>query len=381
MSGAAETRLAFLLPDLGAGGAERVALRLAGDFIAAGHPVDILLLRREGALLPLVPEGARIVDLGAARIRDALRPLARYLKAERPHALQALMWPLTSLAVVARALAGTETRLVLAEHTTLSRHYGHFGRARRALLRASLRLFYPRAEALVTVSQGSARDLADLSGLPEKRFEVIYNPVRIPEAPRQAKAPGGTPIILTVGSLKAEKNHALLIRAFARLAASRSARLVLVGAGPVESELRALAEREGVADRVDFAGFTTDPSPFYAAADLFVLSSDYEGYPLVLIEALGAGLPVVSTDCESGPREILDGGRIGRLVPVGDAAALASAMAETLDSPSDPQALRARAEALSGQSTSDRYLALMLGPAGAQAQDARRSPCQPEVFS
>jgi glycosyltransferase involved in cell wall biosynthesis len=108
-------------------------------------------------------------------------------------------------------------------------------------------------------------------------------------------------------------------------------------------------------------GFAANPWPYYAAADLFVLSSDYEGFPLVLIEALRSGLPIVSTDCESGPREILEGGSYGTLVPVGDAQALARALSEALASQHDPQALRARAEMLSGQSTSDRYLELMSG--------------------
>jgi glycosyltransferase involved in cell wall biosynthesis len=362
--GRAQRRLALLLPDMGGGGAERVALRLAEDFVARGHLVDVVLLRAEGALLPLLPPQVRVVDLKAPRIRSALRPLVRYLREEKPFALQALMWPITSLAVMARALARSPTRLVLAEHTTLSRHYAHFGRPRRLLQRASIRFFYPRAEALVTVSEGSAADLARLSGLARARFEVIYNPVRPQdESPAPARA-SAIPTILSVGSLKPEKNQALLIRAFARVAARREARLTIVGAGPLEAELKRVAEEEGVAGKVTFPGFTTDPSPTYRAADLFVLSSDYEGYPLVLIEALWAGLRIVSTDCESGPREILDNGRFGRLVPVGDAASLATAVEDALDSPVDPRLLRARAEALSGPDTSDRYLALMLGADG-----------------
>jgi glycosyltransferase involved in cell wall biosynthesis len=368
-SAGAGRRLAFLLPDMGGGGAERVALRLIEDFVARGYPVDLLLLRAEGALLPLLPPEVRVVDLAAPRIRAALRPLIRYLRAERPFALQALMWPHTTLAVVARTLARTRTRLVLAEHTTLSRHYAHFGVLKRLLLGGSIALFYPRAEALVTVSEGSAADLARLSGLDRARFQVVYNPVRpleedaVAAPPPEIAAPNG-PVILTVGSLKPEKNHKLLIHAFAKVAAHRDARLVIVGSGRLEEELKRFADQERVADRVIFPGFTTHPGPYYAAADLFVLSSDYEGYPLVLIEAMRAGLPIVSTDCESGPREILDGGRFGRLVPVGDAEALARAIEQALAEPAEAALLRDRAEALSGQETSDRYLALMLGSAG-----------------
>jgi glycosyltransferase involved in cell wall biosynthesis len=125
--------------------------------------------------------------------------------------------------------------------------------------------------------------------------------------------------------------------------------------------LEPLVQSEGMAGQILLPGFTTDPWPHYASADLFALSSDYEGYPLVLIEALRCGLPIVSTDCESGPREILGGGRFGTLVPVGDEVALAEALKQALAQPRDAAALRARAEQLSGQSTSDRYLELMLG--------------------
>jgi glycosyltransferase involved in cell wall biosynthesis len=136
---------------------------------------------------------------------------------------------------------------------------------------------------------------------------------------------------------------------------------MLLGEGQLRPELEALAQAEGVSDQVLLPGFTTEPWPFYASADLFALSSNTEGYPLVLIEAMRAGLTIVSTNCESGPDEILAGGRYGYLVPVGDQAALSAALAHGLLNPIDPEALRARAEALSGQSTSDRYLELMLG--------------------
>jgi glycosyltransferase involved in cell wall biosynthesis len=168
--------------------------------------------------------------------------------------------------------------------------------------------------------------------------------------------------IITVGSFKEQKNHALLIRSFARAFRDRVARLMILGEGPLRPQLEELARAEGVADQVLMPGFTTDPWPYYASADLFVLSSDYEGYPLVLIEAMRSGLSIVSTDCESGPREILEEGKYGTLVGCGDAEALAAAMEEALRRPTDPAALQARAEAISGQGTSDRYLELMLGP-------------------
>ncbi|WP_242097940.1 glycosyltransferase [Sphingomonas sp. CROZ-RG-20F-R02-07] len=361
-------RLAFLLPHMTGGGAERVALRLIEDFVAYGHPVDLLLMTQWGELLPLLPPAVRIIDLHAPRVRDVIRPLARYLRTERPEGLQAFMWPLTVAAVVAHRLARSNVRLVLSDHTTLSKQYGHLGRARRALLRESIRFAYPRADARVAVSAQAADDLAAVGGLARDGITVIYNPVDRPSAEvrdsaaaQAAAAAWGnaTARIITVGGLKAAKNQPLLIEAFAILRRSRPARLVILGEGELRGKLEALVAARGLTGDVVLPGFFTDPWPFYDTAQVFALSSDYEGYGNVLIEAMRAGLSIASTDCPSGPREILDGGTFGRLVPCDDPAALALALAEMLDHPAHPAIMRARAEALSGQDTSDRYLELM----------------------
>jgi glycosyltransferase involved in cell wall biosynthesis len=358
-------KLAFLLPNMSGGGAERVALRLMEDFVGAGHEVDLLLMAAQGELLQALPPSIRVIDLKAPRIRNVVRPLYDYLRRERPDAIQILMWPLTVAGVIAHRLARSDARLVVADHTILSRHYGYFGALRRRLMAASIRLFYPLADARVAVSSGAADDLVRLASLDRAAIEVVYNPV----AHRPEGAAGGTSAIwgesetriLTVGNLKPEKNHALLIRAFARAFRGKSACLAILGEGAMRSELEAVAAAEGVSDRLLAPGFVGDPWPYYATASLFALSSDYEGFGNVIVEAMRCGLPIVSTDCESGPREILDDGRYGRLVPVGDEAAFAGALNDALAAPPDPAAQMARAELLSGQNTSDRYLALMLG--------------------
>jgi glycosyltransferase involved in cell wall biosynthesis len=167
--------------------------------------------------------------------------------------------------------------------------------------------------------------------------------------------------IITVGTLKAQKNHALLISAFALLRRRRSAKLMILGKGPLLAALQQQAEQEGVAEDVLFPGFSTNPTAYMASAKLFVLSSDYEGFGNVLVEAMRLRLSLVSTDCKSGPAEILGSGRFGKLVPRGDPAALADAMDDALDSPTDGVLLAEQAERLSGQGSIDSYFEMMMG--------------------
>lgn len=356
------SRVAFFLPDFRIGGAERVALTLIEAFVERGIEVDLVLLRAEGDLLAALPDQVKVISLNAKRIRYAPSQLMRYLRDRRPDALQVSMWPLTIMAIVARSLAGSTTRLVVSDHNNLSRQYGNSAIAMK-LLRWSMRLFYPRAEARVCVSAAVADDLARLSGLDRERFEVIYNPIPAPpQTPEQTQSLSKPRRrILNVGSLKRQKNQELLLRAFAGLQLNPPARLTILGEGARRARLEQLAQELGIADRVSMPGFTLETWPHYRAADLFVLSSDYEGFANVLVEAMATGLPVVSTDCESGPREVLDNGRYGRLVPVGDVAAMTSAIEEALNSEHDPQEQCRRARQFRPEIAVERYLKLLLG--------------------
>jgi glycosyltransferase involved in cell wall biosynthesis len=346
------------------GGAERVTLTLLKYFSSQGHEVDLVLCEAQGELLDLVPAEVQIVDLKARKLRQALWPLVRYLRSRRPDAMQVSMWPLTAIAVAARALARTSARLMVVDHTALSRHYP--SGTSRLLLRWTTKLLYPMADVRALVSSDAADDLARLSGIDRGSIEVVYNPLELEEdgAIREAIDVfwgDASERILTVGSLKKEKNHALLLRAFALLGQERpTARLMIVGEGFLRSSLVALTNELRIEDRVSMPGFVIDPRPIYASADLFVLSSDFEGLPVVLIEALHAGLRIVSTDCLSGPREILDDGRYGALVPCGDAVALSAAIDKALLSDVDGNMLRRRAEELAGAAAIERYSELML---------------------
>ncbi len=360
-------KIAILLPDLRGGGAERISLVLAHEFARQGHMVEFVLMRIEGELLAEAQANFLVVDLGAARARQVPLALARYLQSNLPDALLAAMWPLTVLAPIGRALSGHSCKVLVSEHTILSAQYLSWGRLHRVALRSSMALGYRLADYRVGVSAGVVRDMAHLAMMPVGRFQVIHNPVAPNSSPESqllatvnslwTMPPGAR--ILSVGSFKAVKNQPLLLRAFARLAKLPEARLMFLGTGAGEAALRRLADDLGIADKVIFAGFHLDPTPFYRTADLFVLSSDYEGFGNVIVEALASGTPVVSTDCPSGPSEILEAGRYGTLVPVGDVEALANAIESALSKTHDRARLRQRALDFSPEIAASRYLKLL----------------------
>lgn len=360
--------IAILLPDLRGGGAERVNLDLAHEFTRRGHLVELVLMRAEGEFLAEASAAFTVVDLGVARSRSVPLALARYLRRRRPDALLAAMWPLSVMAVIGRLLSRRRCRLVLSEHNTLSSQYRCRGRLHLIALRASTAFAYRLADARVGVSRGVVEDLASLSMMPTDKFQVIYNPIPVHPAPAPelmavADAMWGIPRgsrILSVGSFKKQKNHALLLRAFALLLTTIDARLMLVGQGEGEPALRGLAEELGLGDRIVFAGFQPDPTPFYRTADVFVLSSNYEGFGNVIVEALAAGTPVVSTDCPSGPAEILAGGNYGLLVPVEDAPSMTEAIRTVLASAYEPARLQGRAVDFSESQAGNQYLRLLM---------------------
>ena len=359
-------KTSILLPDLRGGGVERIRLVLAHEFARAGHDVEFVLMQARGELLEEVRASFPVVDLAAPRTRAVPRALARYLRHRRPDALLAAIWPLTVIAPLAQRLSRHRCTVLISEHNTLSVQYGDWGRLHRAAMRASMAMGYRLAAHRVGVSSGVVQDIAALSGLRADAFAVIHNPVPPrPDPPasavQEAEALWSTPAgarIVTVGSMKAQKNHPLLLRAFARLDRP-DARLMFVGDGKGRDALLSLAHELNVADRVIFAGFHADPTPFYKTADLFALSSDYEGFGNVIVEAMAYGTPVVSTDCPSGPGEILESGQHGRLVPVGDVEAMAHALAQTLDSPPPPEPLKARATEFHPAKAAKAYLDLL----------------------
>jgi glycosyltransferase involved in cell wall biosynthesis len=333
-----QQRLAIFLSAMRVGGAQRAMLKLAQGLSERGYAVDLVLARAEGPFLAEVPASVRVVDLKAPRVLASLMALVRYLRSERPEALLSALNYVNIVALWARRLAGVSTRVVVSERITPSHGAQHASRLRDRLMPQLIRRFYPWADGIVVVSKGVGDDLAQVAGLPRPHMQVIYNPIVTPELREKAQAPlehpwfepARPPVILAVGRLRPQKDFPTLIRAFAQVRQTRSARLLILGEGSERPGLEALVGQLGLEQDVSLPGFVANPYPYMARAPLFVLSSRWEGLPGVLIEALYCGALLIATDCPSGPREILADGQYGQLVPVGDVSALAQAMSLAL---------------------------------------------------
>jgi glycosyltransferase involved in cell wall biosynthesis len=333
--------IAFFLPTLSGGGAERVIVNLAQGMTDRGLPVDLVVAAAKGAFLNQLPSAVRLVDLHAPRVLRSLGPLTTYLRRERPRVLVSSMSHANLVAIWAAKLARRVTPVMVTVHNTMSQSTPQQGWLAGGVWPHLLRTFYPWATCVIAVSQGAADDLARSSGLPRNRVRVVYNPVITPTMIALASetpghpwfSAGQPPVILGVGRLTRQKDFPTLLRAFAAVRQRRSARLMILGEGEDRTQLEALAEELGVTDEVALPGFRENAMAYMAKSALFVLSSAWEGLPTVLIEALAAGTRVVSTDCPSGPREILQDGRLGALVPVGDVAALTRVIVDALDAP------------------------------------------------
>lgn len=381
----------------GSGGAERVFLNLASGLVARGHRVDLVMARYEGHFLDQIPPEIRVVDLRVRSARQslwvlprlgkeaffwakmilarkpnyvlgALAGLANFLKREQPDVVIASMHYPNIVSVIARELAQVESRIILTIHSTFSEEIAISKRKRPKgnKLEVNKRLF-PKADAVVAVSQGVADDLALTLSLPEETFTTIYNPVVTEFLEQQAKEPlvhpwfegDGPPVLLAVGGFKPAKDHMTLLRAFALVRAERDVRLIILGEGKLRESLSHQAEQLGIAADLEMPGFVANPFQYMAGASLFVLSSVFEGLGMVLVEAMACGCPVISTDCPSGPSEILEQGRFGTLVPMKDEQSMAKAIIHALDTPHDTARLVARGREFSLDRATENYLELI----------------------
>ncbi|MEM6752565.1 MAG: glycosyltransferase [Cyanobacteria bacterium P01_C01_bin.38] len=357
--------IAFFLPSMEGGGAERVVINLLEEMLLQDISLDLVLAAAEGSFLNRVPSEVRIIDLAAGRVVKAVLPLSKYLKKYKPQALISHLAHANVMSVIAKELAHTDTELVLVEHNTLSASKSQLIRAK--LVPPLMKLVYPRANHLVGVSQAVSNDLESQLCLNKGTVKTIYNPVVNNNLIAKAQAPlehswfteNSPPVFIAVGRLTAQKDFATLIKAFALLRQKKLARLIILGEGELRTELEKLIDNLGMSDAVLMPGFVANPYAYMSRSKAFILSSLWEGLPTVLIEAMACGCPVISTDCPSGPKEILEAGKYGELVPMSNVEALYKAMLNVLDLPINNKLLTERAMYFSFERAVSKYLNIL----------------------
>lgn len=365
--------LALFVPALVPGGAEQVMLDLSRGFSAAGCDVLLIAGRVDPDLTSEAGARTTVVELGVSRVSRAVMPLARLLRARKPDAVLSTLSAGNVVAAAARRVSGLGTRLVLREANTPSILNRHDHSLQGWILRRAVPPAYRSADHIVAVSHGVRRDVMQWTGVSGDSVTVIYNPVATDQLHRLAAAPvsepwfdKGMPVIVAMGRLVPQKDFGTLLRAFHQVRQSVEARLIILGDGAERAILEDLSKALGLSGDVRFRGHVPNPFPYLRAARLFVLSSRWEGLPNALIQALALGCPVVSTDCPCGPSEILEGGKFGALVPVGDPVSLAAAMVRALrTSRSDlVPGLRASLQRFDPARATQAYLQVLRGDTG-----------------
>lgn len=350
-----EMHIGFFIPSMRGGGAERIFVNLANGLSKKGFKVGLVLAQKEGPYLKDISNNVNIVDLKSSRIIKSLFPLTKYLKKESPDVLISTLTHVNLISIGAKIISKSSAKLLIRQAI----NYRIPSNKVRLVLERNL---FKRADHVIAVSNGVKDSLVEKLGIPDKKIRVIYNPVFKQEIIDKSKESVNHPffkenqkIILGVGRLSRQKDFTTLIKAFNRIKTD-SIKLIILGEGRDREELEKLLTEMGLEKYVSMPGFVENPYAYMAKADVFVLSSKIEGFANVLVEALSCGTNIVSTDCPSSPDEILEGGKYGRLVPVGDVEKLAEAIIASLANPLDKEILLNRARMFSAERAVEEYI-------------------------
>jgi glycosyltransferase involved in cell wall biosynthesis len=360
------TRICLFICSFGSGGVERMLVNLARGMDKQGVAVDLILNRADSPYLRSLPASVQVLEIKQSGTRERTQWLANYLQRSKPNALLSAKSSDDRIALDARRISGTATPIYLRPGTNFSQRKKtqRLRPLRNWLEYRELKRLFAEADGIIAVSQGVANDIIRLFDVPAEKTVAIPNPTVTPELLQLAEEPvehpwlkqKDVPVVLGIGRFSKAKDYPTLLRAFALLRQHQTCKLILLGDGRQRDRLLQLATLLGISEDVDLPGFDPNPYAYLHRADLFVLSSQREGSPNALTEALALGVPTVSTDCNSGPAEILQRGKYGKLVPVGDSRALAEAMRQTLAAPPKPEFLRQAVAAYRYDLSACRYL-------------------------
>jgi glycosyltransferase involved in cell wall biosynthesis len=332
-------KIALLIPNLGGGGAERLVVDFANELADLNYRVDLVVVNAHGVYKSQVSSKVNLIDLKAKRVLFAIFKLRSYFKHQKPDVIYSALFHMNLAALMANFLLLSNTKIIVSIHNTLSILLKNINSIMAKIFIFLMRFFYPRAFEIIAVSKGVADDLKKI--IPKcDNIVVIYNAAISKEKLDKSLenfdhvwiTAKNYPVILTIGRLTAQKNYSMLLHSFAKLKSNLPAKLIILGEGELRSKLQQEICQLNLAEDVDMPGFVNNPYPYLKNCDLFVLTSNYEGFGIVLVEALALGTKVAATDCMSGPREILCDGKYGELVKVGDVDGMAYAMEKSLRS-------------------------------------------------
>lgn len=342
----------LVIRNLEVGGAERVFIRLANYLARRGIPTHIVCLNNGGPLSDSLDSDVKLHVLGAESIRRSARRFRSLVREIGPDVVISTLPQVNLLVILSLRFFLRKPKVIVREANDPVAEYPFRLPFRRLVLKLT-GLIYNQADAVLAVSDGVAKSLTMNLGVPTSRIISLPNASlddSIKQLARKDLPAGAAQFmagfehrVICVARFTEQKDHVTLLEAFARVAASRDAALILIGHGPLETKIRQRAQNLGLADRVLFVTQESNPYRWMSRSSLTALSSRWEGSPNVLVESLALGTPVVSTDCPSGPREILGDGRWGRLVPVGAAEDLAREICAALEHEHDSADLQQRA--------------------------------------
>lgn len=360
-------KLCIYIPYYDNGGVERMLVNLANGIQALGVDVDFVVCDTSRPYLSKLSPRIRLIQLKSPLLAETIH----YLATEGPDAVLCAKESSLDLALKARKRGALNVPIYCRAVTNSSRQLQDKNIIVRWLRKRALKRYYQQVDGIIAVSSGVADDIQAIAGISSEKIKVANNPVITPELETMSNEViihpwfdiGQPPVIIGIGRLSRAKNFPLLLEAFALVRKKINCRLLILGEGRQRALLEQRASQLGIADEFALPGFIENPYPHLKNAAIFVLSSHWEGSPNVLTEALALGTPVVSTDCPSGPREILQGGRFGALVPVNNSEALAQAIKDTLHNPLPPETLRSAASAFNAENSARQYLdAMNLAP-------------------
>lgn len=345
------------------GGAERVMLALANGLAEKDILVDLVLNKMDGTYLKDASAKVNVVSLESSRALHSILPLAKYLRKEKPDFILSAMNYVNIVTVLAQLASGSNTKVIVSEHNNLTETKKELSFVKGCALTSLMKWSYREAYRVIAVSNGVADALTNELKIDRSKITTIYNPIFSEDLVKRSQESilhpwinnAAVPLVLSVGRLTSQKDFKTLINAFKQVLDKKNCNLIILGEGELRSELETLIKNLALENHIQLLGFVDNPYAWMSHADLFVLSSIREGFGNVIVEAMACDTPIVSTDCPSGPHEILEGGKWGELVPPGDVELLSKAIINSLDNPVKVD-VRTRAEFFSVDNAVNKYL-------------------------